>query len=209
MKKLVLFISVLFIGVAASAQTFDFSPFCGWQMNGSVSFYQGELKTNDNPVYGGTLDILTHKSSGIRIMYSRTETKSYFRPYYSYGDSYLEYGNGINITNEYYQIGGIHAIPGKKIEPYGVFTVGATRFFGSEHSGSDDKWFAAFTLGAGAKIFITKQIGLKLEGAFMAPMDFGGLGFAFGSGGSGLYVENSIPILQGNFNIGLIFRISK
>jgi hypothetical protein len=41
----------------------------------------------------------------------------------------------------------------------------------------------------------------------MLPMFFGGVGFYFGTGGSGLSLNSYSAIVQGDFNGGLIFKL--
>jgi hypothetical protein len=65
------------------------------------------------------------------------------------------------------------------------------------------------TFGLGIKYFFSDKVGIRLQGAFMMPMYFSGVGFYFGSGGSGLTTYSAVPMLQGNFNGGLIFRFGK
>ncbi len=212
MKKLTqtfikLVVVVLFLTSANnsfSQATIDLSPFYGWQMNGRIKFYEGELKTDDNPLFGVTMDVLLAPGMGLRFLYSRTETTSYFK---SYGSGFID--NSYNIVNEYYQIGSIKSIVNGNIEPFGAFTLGAARFHPLDAVQTDDVWRFSITAGLGVKIFFTEKIGLKLQGDFMMPMYFQGVGFYFGGGGSGLTVNGSVPLLQGNFNAGLVFRLGQ
>lgn len=192
-----------FINNSLAQTTVDISPFYGWQMNGKVKFYQGELKTDDNSLYGITMDIMVAPDMGLRLLYSRTETKSHFRPYLNHDYDPKDF----DLANEYYQVGAIRSMTKGKIEPFGVFTLGAARFH--EKDLNENLWRFSITAGLGVKIFITEKIGIKLQGDFMMPMYFQGVGFYFGGGGSGLTVNSSVPMLQGNFNGGLIFRLGQ
>jgi hypothetical protein len=73
--------------------------------------------------------------------------------------------------------------------------------------GADDIWRFAFTVGGGAKIYLSDRFGLRLQGRIMAPLYFSGGGVYFGTGGSGFGVSGGIPILQGDFTAGLIIRL--
>ncbi len=180
----------------------DIIPFYGWQMNGKIKFYQGELKTDDNPLFGVAMDVYIAPEMAVRLMYSRTETNSHFRPYAGY-PGFDE--KDFSIANEYYQIGAVKTMVMDNIEPYGVFTLGAARYH--EKVLNENTWRFSLTAGLGVKIFLTERVGIKLEGDFMMPMYFEGVGFYFGSGGSGLTTYGSVPMLQGNFNGGLVFRL--
>ena len=180
----------------------DIIPFYGWQMNGKVKFHQGELKTDDNPLFGVAMDVYIAPDMAVRLMYSRTETDSHFRNYPGYpGFDDKDF----KLANEYYQVGAIKTMVKGNIEPYGVFTLGAARYY--EKDLSESLWRFSLTAGLGVKILLTERVGIKLEGDFMMPMYFQGVGFYFGSGGSGLTAYSSVPMLQGNFNAGLVFRL--
>ena len=154
--------------------------------------------------YGVAMDVLLAPGMGLRLQYSRTDTKSHFRPYSGFPS--FEPRN-FNIANEYYQIGAIKSIEKGNIEPFGAFTLGAARYY--EKDLDESLWRFAITAGLGVKFFFNEKIGIKVQGDFMMPMYFEGLGFYFGSGGSGLTAYSSVPMLQGNFNAGLVFRLGQ
>ena len=182
--------------------TIDIMPFYGWQMNGKIKFYQGELRTDANPLFGVAMDVIVQQDMAVRFQYSRTETMSHFRPYSNYQDFDAE---DFDMGNEYYQIGAVRYLKMDNIEPFGAFTLGAARYFSNDYG--NDLWRFSITAGLGVKIFLTEKVGIKLQGDFMMPMYFEGVGFYFGSGGSGLTTYSSVPMLQGNFNGGLVFRL--
>lgn len=106
MKKNITKLVVIILFAAFSNNSFaqkivDISPFYGWQMNGKVKFYQGELKTDDNPLYGITMDVMVAPDMGLRLLYSRTETKSHFVPYLGAPGSGFD-PKDFNLANEYY-----------------------------------------------------------------------------------------------------------
>ena len=186
-----------------SQATIDISPFYGWQMNGKVKFWEGELKTDDNPLFGATMDVILAPGMAVRLSYSRTETNSHFRSY----SGYPIQDRNFNLANEYYQIGAIKYLEKGNIEPFGAFTMGAARYH--EKDLNENLWRFSITAGLGVKIFFSEKIGIKIQGDFMMPMYFEGLGFYFGGGGSGLTAYSSVPMLQGNFNAGLIIRLGQ
>jgi opacity protein-like surface antigen len=209
LKILVLIAFVSLVGNYSIAQTFDLTPTYGWQMNGNIDFYEGELDVEAAQYFGGTLDIMVAEGMGIRLMYSYTEAPTEFRPYYGFEPDFPQ--QKFTMLNDYYQIGAIRGFKRGNIEPYGVFTLGAARYKGIDNTDIDteSRWKFAITTGLGAKIFFNDRIGIKLEGNFMMPIYFAGIGFYFGTGGSGTSVNGAVPMLQGNFNGGLVIRISK
>ena len=66
-------------------------------------------------------------------------------------------------------------------------------------------WRFATTLMGGTKIWLTQNLGLRLEARMLMPILFNSGGFYAGSGGSGLAATAGIPSLQFAFSGGLIF----
>jgi hypothetical protein len=77
---------------------------------------------------------------------------------------------------------------------------------------SGTKWQFAFSLGAGFKIWLSDNIGLRAQGSMMMPMVYNGAGFGcgIGTGGSscGSNVYTRITPFQGEFSGGIILRIN-
>ncbi len=207
MKKnyyLILILSILFLlPVNIFAQVIEISPFYGWQMNGKMRFYEGDIKTDDNELFGGTMDIEIAHGYGVELMYSHTKTHSYFYPSSS---SYTR--RDFDVINEYYQIGSYKYMEYGNLQPFMVLSLGAARYAPSDNDISDI-WRFAMTFALGTKIFFSDKVGIRLQGALMMPMYFSGVGFYFGTGGSGLTTYSYVPMVQGNFNAGLIFRLGK
>ncbi len=207
MKKiyyLTLLISILFLFPSnIFSQIIEISPFYGWQMNGKMRFYEGDIKTDDNELFGATMDIEIGQGYGVELMYSHTKTHSYFYPSSS---SYTR--RDFDVINEYYQVGSYKYMEYGNLQPFMVLSLGAARYAPSD-SDISDIWRFAMTFALGTKIFFSDKIGIRLQGALMMPMYFSGVGFYFGTGGSGLTTYTYVPMVQGNFNAGLIFRIGK
>lgn len=185
------------------SQIIEISPFYGWQMNGKMHFYEGDIKTDDNELFGATMDVEIGHGYGVELMYSHTKTHSYFYPSSS---SYTR--RDFDVINEYYQIGSYKYLEYGNLQPFMVLSLGAARYAPSD-SDISDIWRFATTFALGTKIFFSDKIGIRLQGALMMPMYFSGVGFYFGTGGSGLTTYSYVPMVQGNFNAGLIFRIGK
>ncbi len=208
MKKVFKFILSLLIIISFSndfmAQIIELSPFYGWQMNGKMRFYEGDIKTDDNELFGATMDIEMGHGYGLELMYSHTKTHSYFYPSSSYNYNPRDF----DVINEYYQVGSYKYVEYGNVQPFAVLSLGAARYAPSA-SDISDIWRFAMTFGAGAKIFFSDKVGVRLQGSLMMPMYFSGIGFYFGTGGGGLTTYSYVPMVQGNFNAGLIFRLGR
>jgi opacity protein-like surface antigen len=207
--KLFTILTIILFSQNVIAQVIELSPFYGWQMNGRMRFYEGDLETDDNPLAGATMSIELGSGYGVELMFSHTKTHSYW---YTNSNGYFP-GLNFKLTNQYYQIGSYKYLDMDQLQPFTVLSLGASRYHPleiSDHSVNiDDVWRFAMTFGLGIKYFFSDKVGIRLQGAFMMPMYFSGVGFYFGSGGSGLTTYSAVPMLQGNFNGGLIFRFGK
>ena len=55
----------------------------------------------------------------------------------------------------------------------------------------------------------SEKVGIVARGRLMMPMEFAGIGFYVGTGGSGLNTNSYITPVQGDFSVGLVFKIGK
>ncbi|MBN2173990.1 MAG: hypothetical protein JW731_07655 [Bacteroidales bacterium] len=220
MKKIVLnsvLTLVIVLMVAPSAiiaqGKFEISPFGGYMFGGSLNFYEGKLKVENAPNYGVALDIKAARDTQIELMWTQMNSQAQFEPYYGY--DYLA-TNTFDMNVGYIQIGGVREMEYENIHPFGVFTLGATYFVPNNVSFADQvytdlesEWKFSMTLGAGAKIWFSDRVGIRLQGNLMLPMFWGGAGFSVGTGGSGFYVGSGTSMVQGNFTGGLIFALGQ
>ena len=202
-------IALLFVPLVITAQI-DIAPSVGYMFGGRLNYYQGELKIKDNMNYGVSV-IVPDISWGtdLEINYTRMDSRATFQPYNNFPDyDYTEFDVSVN----YIQIGAIKTFSEDDVfKPFGSFSAGATIF--SPKSDYSDVWRFSITLGLGAKITISKRVGVILRGRLMLPMVFAGVGgyYGIGTGGSsgGLYVNSYTAIVQGDFSGGLVFSLGK
>jgi len=192
----------------------ELSPFVGYMFGGSLNFYEGKLKAENNLNYGVVMDIKLATETQIELMWSQMSTTAQFEPYYGY--DYLA-TNSYDMNIGYIQIGGVRELDYDKIRPFGVFTLGTTYFIpknvtyeaDDSEVDIDSAWKFSMTLGAGAKIWFTDRVGIRLQGNLMLPMFWSSSGFAVGTGGSGFYVGTGTSMVQGSFTGGLIFALGE
>ena len=82
-------------------------------------------------------------------------------------------------------------------------------YFNSLKNSISDVWRFSVGMGLGVKVFFTDRIGIRLSGNMYMPLYFNGVGayVGVGSGGtsSGLSINSTAVIIQGDFSGGLIF----
>jgi hypothetical protein len=189
----------------------EISPFAGYMFGGNLDFYEGELKADNNLNYGVAMDIKLAEDTQLEVMWTQMNTTAQFEPYYGY---YELATNSYDMNVGYIQIGGVREMNLDQIRPFGVFTLGTTYFMPKNVTFTDGEpvdiesvWKFSMTLGAGAKIWLSDRVGIRLQGNLMLPMFWSSTGFAVGTGGSGFYVGGGTSMVQGNFTGGLIFAL--
>ncbi len=136
---------------------------------------------------------------------------------YSHFESTLKQDGGLievippqNIVVEYYQLGAIKPLmEGETFIPYGLFSLGASRFAPEESN--EDYWRFAMNAGLGMKYFFTDKVGIRIQARVLMPLYFAGAGFgcSIGTGGSGCGtgVGMGSEILQADFTGGVVLKL--
>jgi len=207
-------IIILFLApnVSKGQAKVEISPFAGYMFGGSLKLYEGKLKADNAANYGVALDIKVAPDMQIELLWTQMNTQAQFNSYYGY--DYLA-TNKFDMNVGYIQIGSVREMDYGQVHPFGVVTLGATYFMPSNVTyrddnssvNVDDEWKFSMTIGAGAKIWITDKVGIRLQGNLMLPMFWGGAGFTVGTGGAGFSVGAGTSMVQGSFTGGLIFAI--
>lgn len=189
------------------SKVFDITAFAGYQLNGDVSTSGGNLNIGDSPAYGGILDYRVHRFGTVELMYEYTKPSSQFFAFSSFSSS-----NKFDVASHYFQIGGTSVQHAGPLEPFFGLTIGGALYMADTIALANgrtltpqDTWRFAATLALGTKIWMSDNIGVRLEGRMLMPMVFNGGGFYFGTGGAGLTTSAGIPSLQFAFTGGLVF----
>lgn len=203
MKKIKLLFLTLLLPVLLFSQGVEIVPFTGYMFGGSIKYYEGKINIKDGQNYGLAVFVPIRQGVDLELNYTRMGSKVTFTPYGGY--PLFKYKES-NMQTNYFQIGALSNFgpSGGKVIPFGSISLGATWFDTSDFG---DVWLFSATLGAGMKVMFTERIGIVARGRLMMPMQFAGVGFYVSSGGSGLSANSYISPLQGDFNIGLLFKL--
>lgn len=134
--------------------TYGITPFAGYRVGGTFNFTDTDTHADvrDHLSYGLALDLSTDQSSQYELFYSRQSTTLR-------GPSLAP----ADITIQYLQIGGtVPLADWRRLQPYLVATVGATRFSADAPSGVDSTHFSA-SLGTGLRVPLNSHLSLRLE----------------------------------------------
>ena len=185
------------------------SAFTGWQVNGDISGYSGELRIDDAQNFGAAISTDVGPGAQVQLIWFYNDTNAR----YSSFDPIYPDTQEFNLQQQYFQIGGTKGIQRGKVETFFGGTLGAGLFIpgsvktatGAVNIDAGDTWLFAMTLGGGFNVFFTPKLALRFDARMMLPMYFNGGSIYVGSGGSGMAVSAGIPSVQGSFTAGLTF----
>ena len=204
MKQFRIIVLSLFLPFISFSQGVEIVPFAGYMLGGHSNYSEGKISIDDGTAYG--ISILKPIRTGIdlELNYTRMESRMSFEPY----SGYQIKSDESDLATNYFQIGALQKFKpdSNKIIPFVSISLGAT-WFDSSKFGDEVRFSAA--LGAGLKIMLTDKIGIIARGRLLMPMEFAGIGFTVGTGGSGLTAGSYITPLQGDFTGGLIICIGQ
>ena len=158
-----------------AASRVEVVPFGGYVWSFGKDFYYGTvggtLDFKDSGYFGVNLDVSVRPGSQVRLMYRRQDTEVVFR------DAFDQ--QTFDAAIEYWHIGGITGVQRGNMLPYGMITLGGTRYLAQD----DDVWKFSMIFGLGAKIYTNGKFGLQVQGSFPFTIIDGGGSISCGGGG--------------------------
>lgn len=181
--------------------TIELSVWSGYMFGGKFDRYDYYYNISDGQDWGGAVSVEFAPNTFGEFSYNFLGTDAEYKDY-NQAFPTMKY-EGVNVN--YFQLGA-QKIFGRneQVQPFGVFSLGMTYF---NRDKTSDIYAFSGTAGAGVKIFLTENIGIRLQGRFMLPMYFSGIGFGVGTGGVSGGAYFGAYALQGDFSGGLIFRL--
>jgi hypothetical protein len=147
----------LFPAAARADLGIEITPFAGFRFGGNFT---------DNTT-GLDLDVDEVVSFGLILGIPATHETDY-ELFYSFQKTKLQ-GKGLfageplfDLDIHYLHIGGTYLLPGKRVRPFVGGGLGLT-YFSPDGPGLDSKVYFSLSLGGGAKIPISKRVGLRIE----------------------------------------------
>jgi hypothetical protein len=182
----------------AAAQTVEISPFGGYRVGGSIAEVNGGTVDDDDggPSAGVIVDVdFGSTTAGLKLegVFSRERTNLEVR----YGA--FDPTTQVRVEVDQLLIGGVQDFDYGRVRPFLSGLLGITRY---GVAGDNEVRFTV-GVGAGAKFFATRNLGLRLDArGYMTIVDLGGAGVC---GGFGCAIAfNVSPVFQGDFTAGVI-----
>jgi len=143
----------------SAAVGWEISPFYGYRFGGDFDDLDEDDNTDvdldNSPAWGVLLEFPSGHHTQWQLFYSRQDTEL------DLGASILAPG-AIDLTIEYFHLGGIYVMEGDRDRPYVGVSFGGTRF--SPEGNYDDEVEFSVALLAGVKFQLTEHLGLRLDG---------------------------------------------
>jgi hypothetical protein len=179
----------------------EITPWAGyaWTISRRVTYLDstGDLDIGSGPAWGVEVDVNLHAGAQLALSYSRQDSK------FSYKSSGVK-TDVSDLSVEYFQIGGIGGVRQGKVLPFGMVTLGASRFAFKDIRAADDLWKFSIVLGLGAKVYASERIGLRVQATLPWTMMSGGAGIGCGYGGCYTTV-GGVGVAQFLATAGLMF----
>jgi hypothetical protein len=206
MKKTIFALAVLVcLPFFLHAQSVELTPFGGYVFAGDMQGDYGDIRIDDNAQYGGMLSIAVSRVVDIDLIYNRSDTKAEITYLYDYNSlSYQE----IPLSINYMHLGftkNFRVNP--TVSPFLGFNMGACMWAPKEDYA--DQWFFSVGINGGAKIYLSKRIGLRLQAQGYIPVQGTAFTMFVGTGGTSSGVAVYSTLFQFGFTGGLIFRLGK
>jgi hypothetical protein len=187
------------------AQKVELTPFGGYVFAGTLDGSNGSVRFRDAAQYGGMLSIAVSRVIDIDLIYNRSDTYGELTWYTPYNNmTYQEVPLSINYMN----IGftkNFRVNP--TVSPFFGFNLGASLFAPKEDY--TDEWLFDMGFNAGAKVYFSKRIGIRLQAQGYIPIQAAGFSMFVGTGGSGTAMSVYSTLFQFGFTGGVIFRLGK
>lgn len=205
---IVLAVSLLLGGnTPVFGQRLEITPFMGYQFGGNLGVREGDINVKDRGNFGFIINTTVRYGYQFEFSYSRQETELELREFPS-GRKRDLFGMAI----EYYQIGGLaqRGDPSGygEVMPFGLVTLGLTRF-DPYKAGYSDEWRFSAAFGIGSKFYFSERLGLRLQARVLIPFQLSGMGAFCSSGDCSFTFGGSSSILQGDVFAGLVIPIGR
>ncbi|HEY7751928.1 MAG TPA: hypothetical protein VH917_06515 [Ignavibacteriaceae bacterium] len=177
--------------------------FGGYQVSSDVSVTRGDLNVWSNPNYGAALSFEVDRGLQAELLWIGQDTYAEVVEYSGLAVPLFD----LNI--HYFQLGAVYEFRQSRRQrafPFLAFSAGATLFHPQDTSFDDELRFS-ITFGGGAKIYLSDNVGLRLQARFLMPMSFSGGGMWCGTGGCSVGVSSYTQFVQGDFTAGIFFRL--
>ena len=187
---------MLLVPALGWSQKVEITPMVGWQWSAKVQGYDVEADFGDNANFAAYVGYQAIPDLFVEFSYTLMKTTGNLN-YFTSPDEYLG-----DVYFHYFLIGATKYFGEKRLQPFVLGSLGVSWIDLRDNTAYDDAVLFAMAFGGGLKAYITKSIGVRLQGRLLMPVSFNGVWF--GTGGLGL---TGNVLLQGDFSAGLVIGL--
>lgn len=170
-------------------------------LNATYQLQSGKFDIASNPAFGFAVDVGVRPGTELEFFYLRQDSELTFK-----GGSFQGTENIFDMATSYYHVGAMQGFPRGKVTPFTGLTLGATSLDPQGVAGLDTEWKFSVGFNAGAKIYLSERIGLRLNGRLLASFLDAGAGLWLGTGGVSVGLTGN-ALWQWDLGGGLIIRL--
>lgn len=180
-------------------QPSEVAPMVSWSSGGSASVANGNVRYESGLGYGVTFSQRVEKNVNVELSYVLYPTKGHFDP--SAGVTAPPVT--IDFTIHQLQFGAAYHALIEAVQPFLSTTCGVVWFRpgDSRYSGN---WRFAFSTIVGLKLFVSDNIGFRVQGRVVFPVYFSAGGLWSDVEGTGSGFESGIRVVRADLAVGLI-----
>lgn len=177
--------------------TVEITPFIGYRFGGDFEYglQDNNLELDESQSYGIVLDYNIDRDQQLEFCFSRQDTS--FK-----AEGWLQDKTDVDVTVDYYHIGGVYLITGEKLRPFVSGGIGVTHL-SPKGSGLSSETKASMALGTGVKWYVLKNLGLRLEAKGIYTFVHSDTALFSNNGNLSVYTK-STGIIQGEGFAGLM-----
>ncbi|MBI2212279.1 MAG: porin family protein [Acidobacteria bacterium] len=200
MKRFAIVLITALLSIPALAQQVEVTPFFGYRSGGEFQADAinpfGDVEIDDSDAYGVMVNIPLTPWSQIELMADFQNSN-----FKGGDDIFVPDQNLGDVDVAYYHVGFVFQGDHPRVQPFGVFSLGATNI-SPDLEGLDSETKFSTSFGGGVKVFFSKNVGLRLEGrGFYTVLDTENDDFC-----DNYCYEYTDDMWQGEVRAGLIMR---
>lgn len=192
-------LSLLLLAGSLGAEEVELAPFAGIQFGGHLHspVYGTSFSVEEGADFGATLDVPLDEVWRVEALYSRQSTEL---------RSARALAPAFPLVIERYMVGVVEELESERaVRFFGAGLVGATRFVPPDFDRGGELRFAV-GLSLGAKVRVSRRLGLRFEARTFYTVVDGGGSAIFCAAGTCLFDFEGSGLWQGDLTGGLILR---
>ncbi len=186
-----------------AAQSFEITPFGGYQVGGKLQVQEGDLRISDNPTLGVIVNVPVRSGGQLELLFAHQETNMKLTRRATGLQETL-----FDMAVEYIQAGALYeAKRDGRMKVFGMGSLGVTHYNPNE-SGRSSEWRFSGGFGVGAKAFMSERVAIRTEARLMFTLINASGGIFCGGGGCLTNVQGT-GVAQLLLTAGLTFKLGR